>query len=80
MEKRLLTFEFDTDHVEIHGNESGLRYLIEQLQQLIDCTKANQFDHIHLMTEEWGGHQLTSTLQGKGEIIDQVTIVCWKNV
>lgn len=80
MRERLLTFEYEMDHVEIHGNEAGLRYLIERLQQLLDGTKAGQFDHLHLMTPEWGGSELSSDAQGEGSLIDHVTVHCWKNI
>ena len=79
MKERLLTFEYETDHIEIHGNEAGLRDLIAKLQHLIDGTKAEHFDHIHLMTPEWGGSELSSEVQGKGSLINQVTVHCWKN-
>ena len=50
----LLTFELDSKNeiLEIHGNQKGL----EKLKALIDSLLAKTSnDHIHLMTESWGG-------------------------
>ena len=54
-----LSFEYDElgGRLEIHGNRKGLEHLVEQLQFLI---RTDRDDHIHLMTQEWGGSGLSS--------------------
>ena len=75
----LLNFELGGNHNEIliHGDEKGLQFLIDKLSRLLAHTKEGHFDHDHLMTEEWGGNELSSESQGD-EIINQVKIYCWK--
>ena len=57
-ESKLLSVEChsSTEVVEIHLNRSGLDCLIEVLESL---RKANSLDHVHLMSPEWGGNELT---------------------
>jgi hypothetical protein len=76
---KLLTFEMskDRDSIEIHANEEGIRDLIYYLQRLAGGTSPPP-KHEHLMTPEWGGHELTQTRQGADStLINQVTIFCW---
>jgi hypothetical protein len=75
----LLNFELGEKYNElfIHGDEKGLLFLIGALEKLITHTKEGHFDHDHLMTEEWGGYELSSESQGN-EVINHVKIYCWK--
>lgn len=73
----LLTFELDSKNeiLEIYGNQKGL----EKLKALIDSflTKAGN-DHIHLMTESWGGNELSDHKQcAENEIINHVKLFKW---
>ncbi len=73
----LLTFELDCKNgiLEIHGNQKGLG----QLKNLIDSLllKTND-DHIHLMTENWGGHELSDDKQClENELINHVKLFKW---
>jgi hypothetical protein len=77
-EKRyLLTFEVDAKNemLEIHANQKGLEKLkgvIDSLLSRSDC------DHVHLMTTEWGGDELSSEKQNQeNEIINHVKIFKW---
>lgn len=67
----------DRDQLVIHGDEKGLRYLIEQLERLIVDTKEAHFNHVHLMTPEWGGNELSPETQG-GTVLNHVEVYCWK--
>lgn len=73
--EELLTFEIcdDGDELEVHLNEAGLSNLLKYLGRL-----QKSYDHEHLMTDEWGGHELTSIKQGsKNRIINKVTLRFW---
>lgn len=75
MSKKLLTFEYnDTDDkVEIHANELGIEYLIEQLEELL-----KNKNHLHLMTPSWGGDELSEEKQGEvNRLINHVKIFNW---
>jgi hypothetical protein len=76
----LLTFELNEskDELTIHGDAEGLIFLSKAIERLIANTDKNDFEHIHLATEEWAGSELSSISQG-GEILNQVKIYCWKN-
>ncbi len=73
----LLTFELGSKNeiLEIHGNQKGL----EKLKTLIDFLLAKTSnDHIHLMTESWGGDELSDDKQcSENEIINHVKIFKW---
>ena len=75
----LLTFELSGNKVElyVHTNLNGLRNLIEELEKLLKSAEKDENDHIHLMTEEWGGYELSSESQGD-EVLNHVKIYCWK--
>jgi len=73
----LLTFEWDSNNetLEIHCNQKGL----EKLKHMIDSllVKKNS-DHVHLMTNEWGGNELSDEKQNtENEIINHVKIFKW---
>ena len=76
-DKFLLTFEQDErkDVLYIHADLNGLENLIDELNKLLESARKSGKDHIHLMTEEWSGYELSSESQG-GEIIHQVNIHC----
>ncbi|HQU82026.1 MAG TPA: Imm32 family immunity protein [Pyrinomonadaceae bacterium] len=77
-DKFLLTFEH-TKHPEemrIHTDLNGLENLIDELTKLFNSAKTGKSDHTHLMTEEWGGYELSSDSQG-GAIINHVKVYCW---
>jgi hypothetical protein len=79
MEHHLLSFELDKDHetLFIHGDEAGLRLLIQTLEKLIAQTKDGHFDHDHLMTPQWGGWELSA--ENKGDTaLNHVKVYCWK--
>ena len=73
----LLTFEWDykNEILEIHGNQKGL----EKLKTLIDSLLAKTSnDHSHLMTESWGGDELSDDKRClDNEIINHVKIFKW---
>ncbi|QVL56443.1 MAG: immunity protein 32 [Simkaniaceae bacterium] len=73
----LLTFESDKKHesIEIHCNQKGL----ENLKSIIDSLLSKQTcDHVHLMTPEWGGDELSSEKQcSENELINHIKIFKW---
>lgn len=74
----LLTFELSEqkDELFIHSDLNGLRNLIDELNKLLKSAEKSNSEHTHLMTEEWGGYELSSESKG-GEIINHVKIYCW---
>jgi len=80
MTARRLTFELSKDGVqlEIHGNEDGLRFLVKMIENLLN--KPNRQEHSHLMTEAWGGVELSSEKHIEdGKLLNMVTIYFWPN-
>ncbi len=66
------TTQRDADALEIFLNREGLEVLMTQLQLLL----AGKSDHVHLMTETWGGVHLSELPQGDGNsTIHQVKIL-----
>ena len=59
----MLTFESDKDkdRIEIHGDKEGLLKLAKILTEMAEQDSS---DHRHLMTQDWGGSELTSDKQG----------------
>ncbi len=81
MGEKYLTFELtkDGDQLEIHGNEEGLRDLAEVIGKLLN--KPNRQEHTHLMTESWGGYELSSELHiDEHKLLNMVTIYLWPKV
>ena len=83
MDKYLLTFELHRDEmakeVAIHGTPEGLENLATALLNLVKNTKEGHFNHDHLMSDQWGGNELTSDAQSEeSEIINHVKIYCYK--
>lgn len=80
MAEKMLTFELskDSDQLEIHGNKEGLEHLTAIVLKLLHCK--NQKEHSHLMTEAWGGYDLSSeTHMKEGRLLNMVTIFYWPN-
>lgn len=77
MNEHMLSFEFDRtgEKLEIHADDAGLEYLIQQLSNLRHA--AGQ-DHVHLMTEDWGGFGLSNQNQNRSSVlINHVKIFKW---
>ena len=78
MSGKMLTFELtkDGDQLEIHGNREGLLLLREAVGRLLrDPMKQ---DHCHLMTETWGGDELTDEKHiPDGRLLNSVTVFFW---
>jgi hypothetical protein len=74
----LLTFELskDKNELEVYTDLSGLKSLIEELSKLLKSAEEGKNDHTHLMTEDWGGYELSSESQG-GEVLNHVKVYCW---
>ena len=75
--KPLLSFEWDEEgeKLEIHTNPGGLRQLMASVMELY-CLDSP--DHLHLMTEAWGGNELSIELQGcDNRLIHHVKIYKW---
>ena len=74
---QLLTFELDKDtgELEIHTNNEGLKILKEKIEFLLN-SKHNE--HTHLMSEEWGGKEITTKKQSKNnDLIKIVKMFKW---
>ena len=83
MNKYLLTFELHGDKKEkeilIHGTPEGLESLANSILRLIKNTKEGHFNHDHLMSDKWGGSELTSeTKSEESTPINHVKIYCWR--
>jgi hypothetical protein len=50
------------DVVYIHANKAGLETLARVIERLKTKLEKGECDHDHLFTEEWGGHELTTTM------------------
>jgi hypothetical protein len=74
----LLTFELskDKNELEVYTDLSGLKSLIEELSKLLKSAEEGKNDHTYLMTEDWGGYELSSESQG-GEVLNHVKVYCW---
>lgn len=73
----ILTFEWDSDNeaLEIHGNKKGLEKLKNMIDLLLNKTTD---DHAHLMTEDWGGNELSEESQcSDNELINHVKLFIW---
>ena len=73
----LLTFELDkkTKELEIHTDKEGLEILKKNIELLL---KSEKNDHTHLMSEDWGGNELTKEKQSEqNELINSVKIFKW---
>lgn len=73
----MLTFEQnkDDERIEIHADREGLLKLADILTALAD---ENSADHVHLITEDWGGSGLTNKAQGeRNTLAHHVKIFFW---
>jgi len=73
----MLTFEWDkaSEKLEIHADNEGLQELVKQLEKL-GSVKGNE--HLHLMTKDWGGDELSGDKQNEeSELIHHVEIFKW---
>jgi hypothetical protein len=76
----LLTFEItnEGDQVFIHGDPAGLRKLASILETLAANAERGDFPHEHLFASEWGGEDLSSTVQVTGNrCIPHVKLFGW---
>ncbi|MDR2716727.1 MAG: hypothetical protein LBB89_01490 [Treponema sp.] len=71
-----LSVELTKDNtIEIHGNNSGLKYLIKNIQEIIK----NKDDHVNLLTINYGG-ELVDELYGiNNKKINHIKIFNWFN-
>ena len=73
----LLSFELnsDEDSIEIHANENGIDFLMTVFQNLLKMKNA----HEHLMTENYGGSELSEELCGlQNNKVNKVKIFKWE--
>ena len=80
MNKRLLTFELSTDGQElhVHANAEGVRTLIKALDRLRSQVEAGKQAHDHLMTEAWGGTELSAVRHSAdARLVNKVDIHVW---
>ena len=74
----MLTFESnpESEQLEIHGDKEGLLKLAKILTAMAE-QKASE--HRHLMTEDWGGSELSSDKQGlDNDLCHHVKVFFWK--
>lgn len=77
MNSRMLTFELadDAEMLEIHGNREGLLHFAKILTALAEEKLP---DHVHIMTEDWGGSGLSNEAQGlSNKLLNHVKILVW---
>ena len=77
--KYLLTFVDDhKGDVFVHADSEGLSVLIRTLQRIKDAVDRGVCEHDHLMSDSWGGSELTESkgIQ-EGEIVNHVKIFGW---
>jgi hypothetical protein len=78
----LLVFETsqDGDHVTVHADVEGLRTMVKAFQRLLDHAERGNPEHDHLMTEDWGGGDLSSEPQHTDEtvrVVHHVKLYGW---
>jgi hypothetical protein len=78
----MLVFEMDSasGQLYVHGDADGLRSLIREVESVLaeaSDPAAVEPAHTHLMTQAWGGTELSDELQGEGELVNHVKIYCW---
>jgi len=75
-----LSFATDADgnQVFIHADAGGLDHLIRSLTHIRRKLDENICDHDHLMTDAWGGHELSErTLEKDERLVHHVKIYGW---
>lgn len=77
--KQKLTLEIDNndESLELHLDKEGAIYLKDLIENLI---KHNIDDHIHLMTEEYGGNVSVEkqNISSESKLIHHLKIMYWK--
>lgn len=66
--------------VHVHLDAAGLGRLIKALSWLKARIEAGERDHLHLMTEDWGGNELSTqpqSLSGNTTLVHHVKIHGW---
>jgi hypothetical protein len=81
-EKRLLAFVVSEEHdvLYVHVDKEGIDILMRSLERLKNDLEEGECEHEHLMSEEWGGWELSVSDQagnGKGKPVHQVNIYGW---
>jgi len=74
--RMLLSVEItaDGEGVEIHGNQKGFDFLLDRIKRM----SLNGNDHIHLLSREYGGEDLSDELIGQGNRkVGQVKVLFW---
>ncbi|MDR1858552.1 MAG: hypothetical protein LBQ69_03695 [Treponema sp.] len=61
--------------IEIHGNNSGLKYLIKNIQKIIK----NKNNHVHLLTINYGGELMDELYGINNKKINHIKIFNWCN-
>lgn len=77
--EKIFTIELDQqgEMIELHLNKAGAEYLRNILDRLISNNKS---EHLHLMTPDWGGDELSSNQQNLSaniELLHQLKIMYW---
>jgi hypothetical protein len=68
----------DGDQVFIHADAGGLDYLIDSLTQIRRKLDEDVCEHDHLMTDAWGGQQLSErTLDKDARLVHHVKMYGW---
>lgn len=80
----MLTVERDqeAEQIYIHGSPEKLRWLASRIEAIASAAEKSGHAHDHLMTESWGGSELSSEIQGKNEsfsIINHLVIYGWNS-
>ncbi|MCX6155554.1 MAG: hypothetical protein NT007_15485 [Candidatus Kapabacteria bacterium] len=75
----MLTIEYNTisEMLDMHFDNEGAKRFIEDLQLLI---KQNRFEQMHLLSEEWGGEDLSSvklSLSDDVILVNQLRLTYW---
>lgn len=69
--------------VVVYGDLSGIRYLIKKLKRIEQSLEDDECSHEHLMTESWGGDELTETKiknqENEKEQVHHLKIYGWNN-
>ena len=77
--EKLLTFEYGNSSpgvLNIHLNPEGAQEMIEILQRLL---RSGLNEHDHLMTQSWGGTELTEDKQDDATtLVNQVNVFLWR--
>jgi hypothetical protein len=78
--KKLLTIEYDSEDeiLEMHLDKEGAKLLLNKIQMLLE---KDENSHEHLMTDTWGGNELTSEKQNllpNITLLNHLKIIYWK--